>query len=38
MQGKFIVLVIWLWIGGRLLLPGTTVAIGPQRKAESRTQ
>jgi len=31
-------LVIWLWIGGGLLLLGTTVAIWPQRKAESRTQ
>lgn len=31
-------LVMWLWIGGGLLLLGTTVAIWPERKAESRRQ
>ena len=31
-------LVMWLWIGGGLLLLGTTVAIWPERKVESRTQ
>lgn len=38
LQILIIPLVMWLLIGGGLLPLSTTVAIWPERKAESRTQ